>query len=79
MWNKPKHKRCDGSVSRRRLSIKKLTLLLLMPLLSVLATLADNERLAQFMLLMTGPMAALALATNRRSCAWLFKQEPADK
>ncbi|HEX4910711.1 MAG TPA: hypothetical protein VFV64_08115 [Permianibacter sp.] len=66
MWNKPNHKRCDVHVSRRRLRISEWTLLLLMPLLSVLMSLAGNERLAQFLLLMTGPMVVLALTTNPR-------------
>ncbi|MFZ5843731.1 MAG: hypothetical protein ACOY3E_12635 [Pseudomonadota bacterium] len=57
---------------------KLLALMLLMPVLTALLALTGQQRIAQFMLLMIGPMVVFGVAASRRRHACLFKQERRD-
>lgn len=79
MWNKPNDLLRNGNETPRKLPGKLLALMLLMPVLALLLALSGHQRIAQFMLLMTGPMAVFGVAASRRQHACLFKQERTDK
>lgn len=66
MWNKPNDRHRNGSDAPRKLPGKLLALMLLMPVLTLLLALGGQQRIAQFMLLMIGPMVVFGVAASRR-------------
>ena len=82
MWNmrnEPTDRHRNGSDAPRKLPGKLLALMLLMPVLTALLALTGQQRIAQFILLMIGPMVVFGVAASRRQCTCLFKQERTDK
>jgi len=79
MWNKPNDLHRNGSDAPRKLPGKLLALMLLMPVLTLLLALSGHQRIAQFMLLMIGPMVVFGVAASRRKPACVFKRERSEK